>query len=65
MWLRDLLPEDIPYARIMTFGYDANIKGNTLNGFRDSALLLLDHLQTCRHGQNVSFHEACCSLKLT
>ena len=23
MWLRDLLPAEIPYARILTYGYDS------------------------------------------
>lgn len=26
-WLRDLLAEDMPDARIMTFGYDADVVG--------------------------------------
>lgn len=43
-WLRDLLPEDIPDARIMTFGYDANVIGSSMNTFKDSAQLLLQHL---------------------
>ncbi|KAJ5603985.1 hypothetical protein N7537_006941, partial [Penicillium hordei] len=43
-WLRDLLPVDIPDARIMTFGYDANVIGSSMNTFKDSAQLLLQHL---------------------
>ncbi|OQE35114.1 hypothetical protein PENCOP_c014G06499, partial [Penicillium coprophilum] len=43
-WLGDLLPVDIPDARIMTFGYDANVRGSSLNTFKDSARLLLHHL---------------------
>jgi protein SERAC1 len=27
LWPRDLLPEDLPSARIMTFGYDADVVG--------------------------------------
>jgi len=27
LWLRDLLPTEIPTARILTFGYDANTRG--------------------------------------
>ncbi|KGO73482.1 hypothetical protein PEX1_093050 [Penicillium expansum] len=43
-WLRDLLPVDIPDARIMTFGYDAKVIGSSMNTFKDSAQLLLQHL---------------------
>lgn len=38
MWLRDLLPQRVPNARIMTFGYDAytlklsDVSHLTLNG---------------------------------
>lgn len=28
-WLRDFLPSDIPNARILTWGYDANTHGNS------------------------------------
>lgn len=28
MWLRDLLPEKLPHARIMTFEYEARVLGN-------------------------------------
>lgn len=27
LWLKDLLPEKIPGARILTYGYDANTRG--------------------------------------
>jgi hypothetical protein len=27
MWLKDLLPQDVPNARILTYGYDANTRG--------------------------------------
>jgi hypothetical protein len=27
MWLKDLLPHDVPNARILTYGYDANTRG--------------------------------------
>lgn len=43
-WPRDLLSVDIPDARIMTFGYDANVIGSSINTFKDSAQLLLQHL---------------------
>ncbi|KAG8846226.1 hypothetical protein FRB91_001059, partial [Serendipita sp. 411] len=38
MWLRDLLPEDIPNARILSYGYDADTRSfsrtSTQNIFR-------------------------------
>jgi hypothetical protein len=27
LWLRDLLPEKVPHARILTYGYDAYTRG--------------------------------------
>jgi hypothetical protein len=33
-WLRDLLPADFPDARILTFGYDANLTGSSSTGAR-------------------------------
>jgi hypothetical protein len=29
MWLKDLLPHDIPNARILTYGYDADTRSFT------------------------------------
>lgn len=40
----------------MTFGYDARIRGSTLNSFQDSAQLLLKHLEIARHYLKVSPH---------
>ncbi len=41
-WLRDLLPSNIPNARIYSWGYDAN----THNTSQISALYLYDHART-------------------
>ncbi|KAF2178451.1 hypothetical protein K469DRAFT_718263 [Zopfia rhizophila CBS 207.26] len=41
-WLRDLLPQDLPNARIMTWGYDAN----THSGSRVSCQYLYDHARS-------------------
>lgn len=41
-WLRDLLPSDIPNARIMSWGYDANTHSNS----QISAQYLYDHAKT-------------------
>ena len=40
-WLRDLLPNDIPNARVFCWGYDANTHGN-----RGSCQYLYDHAKT-------------------
>lgn len=31
MWLRDFLPEDLPNARILTYGYDTKLVGSLSN----------------------------------
>lgn len=42
LWLKDLLPHQIPNARVMTFSYMATIFGNTsVGGIRDNARALL------------------------
>ncbi|CAN9171071.1 unnamed protein product [Alternaria alternata] len=41
-WLRDLLPHDLPNARILSWGYDAN----THSGSRVSCQYLFDHART-------------------
>jgi hypothetical protein len=30
MWLRDVLPEDVPKARILTYGYNSQLTGTAL-----------------------------------
>ncbi len=40
-WLRDLLPTDIPNARVFCWGYDANAYGE-----RVSCQYLYDHAKT-------------------
>ena len=41
-WLRDFLPSDIPNARIITWGYDANTHSTS----RIGAQHLYDHAKT-------------------
>ncbi|RDL38237.1 uncharacterized protein BP5553_02577 [Venustampulla echinocandica] len=49
LWLRDLLPHDIPRARIMTFGYDATPAfENSVAGVEDHARDLLRCLRERR-----------------
>lgn len=48
-WLRDLLPEKIPNARIMSFQYESKVLFNTSRGgVSDTATQLLNKLQTAR-----------------
>ncbi len=42
LWLRDLLPDEITPARILTYGYDANTRGKTPL----SRQTLYDHAET-------------------
>lgn len=35
IWLRDLLPNDIPNARILTYGYNSKISSNSFAGIDD------------------------------
>ena len=45
LWLKDLLPEKIPTARVMTFGYNAKAVGCTsTNDIGDNAVVLLREL---------------------
>ncbi|KAK3317309.1 Alpha/Beta hydrolase protein [Cercophora scortea] len=49
MWLRDLLPYKLPNARVMTFGYNASVIGNTsVAGVRENARRLLSLLRDKR-----------------
>lgn len=40
-WLRDLLPEDVPQARIFSWGYDVNT--HAIGGQQLSNMFLYDH----------------------
>ncbi|KAK3314381.1 Alpha/Beta hydrolase protein [Apodospora peruviana] len=52
-WLNELLPHRIPRARVMTFGYNASVFGNTsIAGIRDNARSLLSHLQDGREEED-------------
>ena len=43
-WPKDLLPQDIPDARILTFGYDALVQRETPLLIKDLGKVLLDSL---------------------
>ncbi|KAH7187136.1 hypothetical protein DER44DRAFT_173441 [Fusarium oxysporum] len=49
MWLRDSLPDHVPQARIMTFGYDSTVLfGKSTSQIHDYALDLSSQLQMIR-----------------
>jgi hypothetical protein len=56
-WLRDLLPEDLPHARILCWGYDANThaaEGVSWKYLYDHAIALVSDLCRKRQMTNVS-----------
>lgn len=56
MWLKDFLPEQIPFARILLFGYNANVVFNSgQSGLREHADDLLDRLRRKRIGKHKVF----------
>ncbi len=72
MWLRDLLPHDVPEARVLTFEYDSKwLKDPSLVSIRDCADRLIEsvlwdrtHLgetKVCRHMVSVSLVTPLCS----
>ena len=60
LWLRDFLPQAIPNARIMTFGYGSRVVGSkSVIGMMENANILLTQLSLLRNSDKVakkSFH---------
>lgn len=55
MWLRDILPEHFPGARILTYGYNANVVSDISTGrLRTFAETFLEKLRQERDGEIVS-----------
>ncbi|GFP53804.1 hypothetical protein TASIC1_0003018200 [Trichoderma asperellum] len=51
MWLRDFLPEAIPNARILTYGYDTKLPGSQSEAsIPDLSRRLLESIKTIRSG---------------
>lgn len=50
MWLRDFLPEKIPNARILTYGFNSNVLGakTSKSGLQDHAYDLLQRIVDLR-----------------
>jgi hypothetical protein len=54
MWLADFLPEDVQGFRIMTYGYNSNLAGDTVDdGFLDYKLHFIQTLLNAREGSEV------------
>ena len=54
MWLRDCLPEKLPNARVITYGYNANIIEDVSTGrIRTYAETFLENLLRKRKGNQV------------
>ena len=55
MWLRDCLPDHVPGARIITFGYNANVLNDVSIGrLRTFAETFLENLRLERDSEKVS-----------
>jgi hypothetical protein len=58
MWLKDLLPEDIPASRILTYGFDANTRSftqtSTQNIFRHAEAFVVDLSRLRKENPEVS-----------
>ena len=49
LWLRDFLPEQLPSARIFSYGYDSRVAlSQSIAGVDDYARTLLDYLELVR-----------------
>ena len=63
-WLRDLLPHDLPRARILSWGYDANTHSGSS---WVSCQYLFDHARTlvsdlCLERQLIEVHDGQCTV---
>lgn len=55
MWLRDFLPEHVPNARIMIYGYDSMLfKSNSTATIREFSRNFLQALNTARASDEVN-----------
>jgi hypothetical protein len=54
MWLRDFLPESVPNARILTYGYDTKLPGSqSTASILELSKKLLESVKTIRSQQEV------------
>lgn len=55
MWLRDYLPDAVPDARILTYGYDTKLQGSKSSAsILDLAMSFLEVVKTARGGEKVT-----------
>lgn len=60
VWLRDFAPEDVPWARFITYGYDTTVIGSDSNqGVRELAHTLLDGLAIFRRRTKTQARPLC------
>jgi len=48
MWLRDYLPEDIPGVRVLVYGYDTSVLGDSRDSIEDLGIRFLESLKAFR-----------------
>jgi hypothetical protein len=54
LWLRDFLPEMVPSARILVYGYDTKLEGsNSITSIIDLSKALLQQVKTVREDSMV------------
>lgn len=57
LWLRDLLPEDLPGSRIFTYGYNSKVFGSkSVSSVHEFAIMLLREIQHYRENFKVSHY---------
>ncbi|KAK2596797.1 hypothetical protein QQS21_006126 [Conoideocrella luteorostrata] len=49
MWLKDFLPEDFPYCRILTYGYESSLINYGISRTMDYSEMLIDELKLIRN----------------
>ena len=58
MWLRDFLSKDLAQSRVMTYGYDANMRTPGVHTIMDYGRAFTEELSKIRREQNVlALHE--------
>lgn len=48
MWLRDYIPEDIPRVRVLVYGYDTSVLGDSRDSIEDLGIHFLESLKAFR-----------------
>ena len=63
MWLRDSLPDDLPGARILIYGYDTELqKSQSFQSLRNLANQFSNHLRAIRGKATVSRMNIRCNI---